>query len=134
MKKKLFMLVFFVSGLFLLSATTPDGTKAAWVAPATAKTIVNPLKADKTLLADATKIFKTQCVTCHGEKGMGDGPASPYLGTKVANLDSKQVQAQTDGEIFWKISEGKTPMPSFKTLLNDNDRWKMVIFVKNLKH
>ncbi len=134
MRKKFIIIALFVSGLFLLSAGGSTGSPAAWVAPVSAKKLNNPLKSNKTVLADAAKIFKTQCVTCHGEKGLGDGPASPYLGTKVANLTSAQVQGQTDGEIYWKISEGKTPMPSFKTLLKDEDRWKMVIFVKNLKH
>lgn len=134
MKKKPVIMTLLLSGLFLLNANIISETPSPWVAPASAKTMNNPLKANKTILDAAAKIFKTQCVTCHGEKGMGDGPAAPYLGTKVANLDSKKVQSQTDGEIFWKLSEGKSPMPSFKTLLSDEDRWKMVIFVKTLKH
>lgn len=134
MKKKILILILFMAAIFLLNAMNPDDQPAKWVAPAQAKKLTNPLTANKTILAEGDKIFKTQCITCHGEKGLGNGPAAPYLGAKVANLTSDKVQDQTDGEIFWKISTGKTPMPSFKTILSDQDRWKMVIFIKNLKH
>jgi mono/diheme cytochrome c family protein len=36
----------------------------------------------------------------------------------------------TDGEIFWKMTEGRKPMPSFKKQLTDEQRWQLVNFLR----
>ncbi len=37
----------------------------------------------------------------------------------------------TDGELFYKISEGKKPMPVFKTKLSEDDRWALVLLIRS---
>ena len=39
---------------------------------------------------------------------------------------------ETDGELFWKISEGKTPMPGFGKEFSETDRWLLVNYIRTL--
>ena len=40
---------------------------------------------------------------------------------------------QTDGNLFWKITNGKAPMASYEELLTDNQRWKVVNYIRELE-
>jgi len=37
-----------------------------------------------------------------------------------------------DGELFWKISNGHTPMPGFAADVSETDRWQLVNYVRYL--
>lgn len=106
-----------------------------WKAPAEAKALKNPRAAKKTdakELAEAKKVAETNCVSCHGPGGKGDGPAAAALNPKPANWTSDKVAAETDGEIFWKISNGRGAMPPWKHL-PEKDRWDLVNYIRSLK-
>ena len=116
------------------------GTMAAWAqgewkAPADQKNVKNPLadkKADKALLGEGKKIAETNCVTCHGPEGKGNGPAAAALPPpKPADWTSAKVASETDGEIFWKISNGRGPMPAWRHL-PENERWALVRYIRTL--
>ena len=99
-----------------------------WTAPAEAKSKKNPVKG----LGNAKKTVETNCVPCHGPGGKGDGPAAAALPTKPADWTSAKVQAESDGELFWKITNGRGPMPPWKSL-PEKDRWEVVNYIKSLK-
>lgn len=105
--------------------------QAAWTAPATEKDKKNPLPADVKAVAQGQKIAQVNCVSCHGTKGKGDGAAAAALNPKPADWTSKKVQGESDGEIFWKIAQGRGPMPSWKHL-PENDRWALVRYIRSL--
>ena len=48
--------------------------------------------------------------------------------------DGHMMGEMTDGGIFWKMSEGRGPMPSFKKLLTDEERWHLVNHLRALAH
>jgi mono/diheme cytochrome c family protein len=106
--------------------------QAPWVAPEAEKAKKNPLPNDKKVIEQGQNVAKTNCVTCHGPKGKGDGPAAVALNPKPADWTSKRVQDETDGELFWKISNGRGAMPPWKHL-PENDRWAVVRFIRSLK-
>lgn len=96
-----------------------------WTAPETAAARANPL-ADRTdLAAGGRKVFSQRCAACHGDDGRGTDQA-PDLAQAV-------VQAQADGELFWKISAGNTHagMPAF-SFLPEAQRWQLVLHVRAL--
>jgi len=103
-----------------------------WVAPPEAKNVKNPVAKSDKVIADAKKIAETNCAACHGAKGGGDGPAAAALPVKPANWTSAAVQGESDGEIFWKISNGRGPMPPWKHLA-EKDRWGLVHYIRTLK-
>ena len=104
-----------------------------WVAPLSANKLTNPLKDIARASREGENIFDSQCFTCHGTDGKGDGPAAVSLHPKPADLTSARVQNQSDGAIFWKITNGNTPMPSFKYALTENQRWDLVDYIRELE-
>ena len=103
-----------------------------WVAPEAEKAKKNPLPADKKIIEQGEKVAKINCVSCHGAKGKGDGAAAAALNPKPADWTSSRVQTESDGELFWKISNGRGPMPPWKHL-PENDRWAVIRFIRSLK-
>ena len=73
-----------------------------------------------------------ECAQCHGERGKGDGPEAMMHSPTPADLtDAGHMNTVTDGEIFYQISEGRKPMPSFKKRLTEDQRWGLVLFVRS---
>ncbi len=105
--------------------------QGAWEAPAAEKAKKNPLPANAATVAQGKKVADVNCVSCHGAKGKGDGAAAVALNPKPADWTSKKVQAESDGEIFWKLSTGRGAMPSWK-FLPENDRWALVGYIRSL--
>lgn len=104
-----------------------------WVAPSSADKLNNPLTKNAETLAAGKSIFQTQCSVCHGEKGRGNGPAGATLNPKPADLTAKKVSQQSDGAIFWKITTGNSPMPSYKLSLSEQQRWQLVNYIRSLQ-
>jgi mono/diheme cytochrome c family protein len=104
-----------------------------WTAPTSADKIVNPLKDDANAAASGKRTYKMLCVVCHGAKGKGDGVGGSGLTPKPTNLADSDAQGQTDGAIFWKITEGRPPMASYKTVLPENKRWELINYIRTLK-
>lgn len=99
-----------------------------WKAPADAKNLKNPEKT-----ADAgKKSIETNCVSCHGAQGKGDGPAAAALNPKPANWQSDKLKKESDGELFWKITNGRGPMPPWKHL-PEKERWQIVNYIRTLQ-
>jgi mono/diheme cytochrome c family protein len=109
----------------IASAQTP------WIAPEAEKARKNPLASDSKAIEQGEKVAKTNCVSCHGAKGKGDGAAAAALNPKPADWTSQKVQAESDGEIFWKISNGRGAMPPWKHLA-ENDRWALIRYIRSL--
>ena len=100
-----------------------------WTAPADAKAMKNPVKG----IGNAKQIVETNCVTCHGASGKGDGVAAAALPPpKPADWTSAKVQSESDGELFWKISNGRGAMPPWKHL-PEKDRWEVINYIRTLK-
>jgi len=124
--------------LALLGGLAPAGSAQSpppavkWTAPPESKDVANPVKTDGRTVERGKKLFQTYCVACHGNAGSGDGAMGLKLGYKAANLTLENINQQTDGEIFWKISKGKAPMPSWEPQLLARDRWDLVSYVRTL--
>ena len=104
-----------------------------WNVPAEAENAVNPY-AHNTAATDSGKIiYQKICSVCHGTGGKGDGVAAVGLSVQPANHTSDHVQSQSDGALYYEITTGHAPMPSYKTVLNDKQRWQVVNFIRTLK-
>jgi mono/diheme cytochrome c family protein len=108
------------------------GQQTPWVAPAAASSVKNPLAGNNSGLAVAKAMYVANCGPCHGEKGKGDGPAAPGLNPKPADHTSAAVQGETDGSLFWKLSEGRNPMPGYKKIFSDQQRWDLINYIRTL--
>ena len=114
-------------------AFMPDGKKP-WNAPDKAAATANPVKSDAESIAAGKALFAKHCQSCHGKTGLGDGTKASELKTEPGDFSKAAFQGQSDGAIFYKISEGRDDMPSFKKKMTDpNDIWSVVNFVRTLK-
>jgi mono/diheme cytochrome c family protein len=103
-----------------------------WVVPEEVKKLKNPIAPTESTLKAARGIYMDECAECHGEHGKGDGPKAMMHTPAPADLtDAGQMNKVTDGEIFYQISEGRKPMPSFKKRLTEEQRWGLVLFVRS---
>ena len=108
------------------------GSKEKWAAPAAEAQKKNPVNINESSFAAGQKIYLKRCVACHGQKGNGDGPDAADLGIHPAKLSDPGVREQTDGELFWKITIGKKPMPNYGTRLSPTDRWNVINYLRTL--
>lgn len=125
----------FVLSAMVLAACGGGGSNAvATLAPVPAEFAgqTNPLGADAA--AAGAEIFKTNCESCHGPQGHGDGPAGAALDPAPKNLADLQATAGDD-YLFWRIATGKegTSMVAWKGVLNDEQIWQAVSFIRTLK-
>ena len=115
------------------SAQTPvkKGAKA-WIAPASASRKRDPFPADAKTIVAGKQVFTVNCVACHGPKGDGDGPAAAALDRHPGVLSDPKMWNETNGALFWKITEGNTPMPSFRDALTPEQKWQLIRYVRTL--
>ncbi|WP_018612176.1 c-type cytochrome [Segetibacter koreensis] len=122
----LFIIVEFVA---CNSSKTPDKN---WTAPADANELKSPFKNTMEMEEKGHNLYNIYCRTCHGETGFGDGAAGSGFDPKPANFHRDRVQKQTDGAIFYKLSNGRGPMPAFKNSLSEEQRWQLVSFIRKI--
>jgi mono/diheme cytochrome c family protein len=121
-----------LSPLMLSSFVSADPQAKAWVAPASAKVRKNPVRPTPEGLKEAADLFQQVCSSCHGPTGAGDGVLAKALTPKPANFtDGKTISRAADGELFWKITNGRNPMPSWQQL-PEKQRWELVNYLRTL--
>jgi mono/diheme cytochrome c family protein len=117
--------------LITVSGEQPGSTEK-WTAPAAEARKKNPVAVSESSLAAGQKLYVKRCVACHGKAGNGDGPDAANLGIHPAKLSDGLIREQTDGELFWKITVGKKPMPNYGSRLSPTDRWNVINYLRSL--
>jgi len=124
--RHVFILVFSFSSTLVFSQRQP------WQAPHEADTLKSSLPRTEETLASGKQLYTSLCAVCHGPKGKGDGIGSTALLPKPANFLKPAFTGQPDGVLFWKISTGRPPMPSFKEVLAGEDIWAIIEYIRTL--
>lgn len=107
------------------SSYEPD---PSWHAPSKAAMRRNPLPASTETTGGGKKLFEVHCAECHQASGSG------MAGKHSADLRQPIVQSQSDGALFWKLTNGNPGrgMPSFSRL-PEKQRWQLVLFSRTLR-
>ena len=130
--KKSILVTITTGFLVMCFSFMPDGKKP-WNAPPAAVSKVNPQKGAESI-SNGKALFSKSCQSCHGKSGMGDGTKASELKTEPGDFSKASFQSQSDGSIFYKISEGRDDMPSFKKKIADaNDIWDIANYLRTLK-
>ena len=116
------------------SPASVDASATLAPVPAEFAGLTNPLGTDTAAVAAGAEVFRTNCETCHGPQGRGDGPAGQSLNPPPGNLARLQAEAGDD-YLFWRIHDGKpgTAMVAWKGILTDEQIWQAVSFVRTLE-
>jgi len=118
---------------FLFFATGPTFSQEKWIAPESSKKIVNPYEGNTIATQKGERLYAKLCWTCHGKGGLGDGPAGAQLSQKPKNFALSEIQKQSDGELFWKLSNGKGVMLPYKHSLDEEQRWQLINYIRGFK-
>jgi len=104
---------------------------SGWSVPAAAKNLKNPFPPDAEALLSAKDDYAAHCEGCHGVRGDGKGERAERLSIAPADFaDTHAMSLHTDGELFWKITVGNRPMPSFKKRLSEDERWQVIDYIR----
>lgn len=93
--------------------------------------IPNPTPVSDSSLANGRKYYQINCAVCHGDAGMGDGPATKY-GLPGINITTDVTKGRTDGYIFGMIRNGRGLMPPYNRI-EEMDRWDVVNYLRGLQ-
>lgn len=91
----------------------------------------NPTPISDSSLANGRKYFQINCAVCHGDAGLGDGPATKF-GMPGISIVSDVTRGRTDGYIFGMMRNGRGLMPSYNRI-EDMDRWDVVNYLRGLQ-
>ncbi len=95
----------------------------------------NPTPDDVASVKEGMEHFQHHCQVCHGLDGHATGvPFAAMMDPPVPDLSEKEIQEYTDGQLKWIIENGIAPsgMPAWKGMLNDDEMWKIVRFLRKL--
>jgi mono/diheme cytochrome c family protein len=96
------------------------------------RNLANPVPLSAATLAAGRELFLQYCAACHGQGGKGDGPKARGLAARPADLTNPALAGVTEGEVFWVIRDGLGEMPSYRSILSEADRWRLVHYVRSL--
>jgi len=114
-----------------VNAQKPKGLP--WPAPASAISVKNPVKSDALSIKDGKALYIKHCSSCHGDGGKGNGTKAGNLDITCGDFTAPAFAKVTDGEVFWKMTEGRKPMPTFSKKLTDTERWSVINYIRTLK-
>jgi mono/diheme cytochrome c family protein len=130
--KLLGIIIALLGSVLITVSGEQQGSAEKWIAPAAEARKKNPVAVSESSLAMGQKIYVKRCLACHGKTGNGDGPDAADLGIHPAKLSDPVIRQETDGELFWKITVGKKPMPNYGTRLSPTDRWNVINYLRSL--
>ena len=114
--------------LFIFAATGIRVSAQTWVVPDDQKALVAPFKFTSDMQKQGEQIYLKNCQSCHGLPGKDNWAK---LTPPPGDLSKEKAQNQTDGEIFYRITTGKVPMPEFRNILTEDDRWWVIAFLRS---
>jgi mono/diheme cytochrome c family protein len=118
-----FVIIAIAGGIVLYSFT-------GFGARSRARKLQSPVPPTPEAIAAARLIYENRCANCHGIDGDGKGPKAEELSVAPADFrNARAMAAITDGELYWQITKGARPMPSFESLPEET-RWQLVDYVR----
>ena len=105
--------------------------------PSRARNASNPVAYSPEVWAESRAHFADHCASCHSNDGRGDTELGRNLFPRAPDMTQEATQEKTDGELYWIIENGirLTGMPAWgKGGSDDMDTWKLVHFIRHLKH
>lgn len=120
----------------------PIDGKGIEYSPEEAKELLNPVPNNSSVLSQGAELYRVNCSTCHAADGKGNGPMAEFLRkwkySNPADLTAPTTQNRSDGDIFSAISftifgrSGISPMPEFSKLLEQDEIWSLVHYIRTL--
>ncbi len=101
-----------------------------WPVPPDQSLLPNPSEYNLENIKRGKEIYTRNCQSCHGDPGKNNPLALDPLPVDIA---SERMHANSEGDMFYKITAGRGIMPPFKASISEDDRWKLINFIMNFK-
>ncbi len=98
-----------------------------WDVPQERKGRLSPFEFNDSIHQQGAMHYSVNCASCHGTPGQGN---FEQLDPLPADPATAAFQENTDGEIFYKVSEGRGLMPSFKNVLSAKEIWEVIGYLR----
>lgn len=139
MKKKVLyaIVILTISSILLVACgggNSSGGAIKRQTPPADYANATNPFEGNQDAVTAGKTLFEANCVPCHGQEALGDGPAGASLSPKPANLQ-KTAKETTPAYQHWVVDVGgaaaglSSQMPAFKGVINEEDIWRIVTYL-----
>ena len=116
------------SGLLLFQICAALMIGQDWTVPADKQGRLCPFPFNDSIRKAGLQLFNLNCMSCHGTPGKGNFQA---LVPPPGDPATDKIQHNTDGEIFYKVSEGRGQMPSFKNTLSSPQIWSIISYIRS---
>jgi cytochrome c5 len=123
MKRLFYILLLLISATLRVEAQNP-----AWIVPDDQKVKICLVKFTPNMAKQGELIYMKNCQSCHGiptKKNFAALVPSP------GDLSEPIVGNQKDGELFYRITTGKAPMPEFRNILTEDEKWTVISFLRS---
>jgi mono/diheme cytochrome c family protein len=125
------ILIFVAFCVLALMAAVSIGN---WVEYERVRNLKNPLPPNAAAIAAGKQLYGDHCQKCHGVSGDGRGPKAEELSVSPGNFtDPQKMSGATDGELFWRITRGRYPMPAFEDKISEEGRWQLVDYIRTFQ-
>jgi mono/diheme cytochrome c family protein len=125
-----------ITAIIFIAANVAMAQKAGgpWIIPSKYKSMKSTVKAgDPSINTVGKDLFAKHCKSCHGSKGLGDGPKSASLNTIIPSFADAKFKAQAAGDVYFQSFVGRNEMPNFeKKVTDEGERWALVAYIKGL--
>ncbi len=131
----LFVLLFFVGTLTAFMSPQNQKKGAKWVIPEKYHKMKNPYVGNKKDVMIGKMLYNKYCKSCHGSKGLGDGPKAAKLKTFPGDFSTAKFQAYTDGDLYYMTAVGREgEMKGYSKKIPDEESiWGIVSYMRKLK-
>ena len=99
-----------------------------WIVPDEQSSLENPMDYILSNVEKGKELYLLNCKSCHGDPGKNN--ALPLV-PPPPDVISEQMQANSEGDLYYKITVGRAAMPQFETVLSDDERWNVVNYIMN---
>ncbi len=101
-----------------------------WMVPSDHTALTNPSEYNLENIKKGKELYTRNCQSCHGDPGKNNPLALLPLPVDIA---SERMHANSEGDLFYKITTGRGVMPPFESTISENERWKLINFIMNFK-
>jgi len=115
-----------VAGVLMMLVLPVQGQE--WLVPAEEDATSNPSEYTLENVKLGKAIYAKNCKSCHGDPGKNNPLA---LVPSPVDIASEKMQINSEGALYYKITNGKGVMPPFGSTISENDRWLLVNFIQN---
>ncbi len=117
-----------VSGLVLTLLALAQAFSQEWSVPPDRQGRLSTFAFNDSIEKAGLQLYNLNCMSCHGTPGKGNYQRLTPLPGDPA---TEKIQRNRDGEIFFKVMEGRGQMPSFKNTLSNRDIWTVIAYIRS---